>query len=154
MRQTIQADRVNRLAEEALFAVGEQRQLLKKNLRLVHGIGKEFERALSDLDVIARSIAVDAKAAGFTHARPELLDRECSMAPRAQGSRGVTFPHMRAAVAPPTEQVHHACGHACFCHTASRESCSACRTAAFDAAMAARRYEDGLTTEQLLERRA
>lgn len=73
MRQTTQVDRVNRLAEEALFAVGEQRALLKKNLRLVRGLGQEFESALTDLDVIARSIAIDAKAAGFTHARPELL---------------------------------------------------------------------------------
>ncbi len=76
------------------------------------------------------------------------------MASRAQSSRGVTFPHMRAAVAPPTEHVHHGCEHTCLCRTPSRESCGACRTAAFDAAMVTRRYEDALTTEQLLMRRA
>jgi hypothetical protein len=65
--------RICRLAEDALFAVGEQRELLKKNLRLVRHVSQEFELALSDLDVIARSIAIDAKAAGVSYVRPELL---------------------------------------------------------------------------------
>lgn len=74
MRHNLQAERVNRLAEEALFAVGEQRELLKKNLCLVRHVGQQFELALTNLDVIARSIAIDAKAAGFTYSRPELTE--------------------------------------------------------------------------------
>lgn len=66
----------------------------------------------------------------------------------------MTFPHMRAAVAPRTVHVHAGCGHGCICRSKGRASCRTCRTEAFNAAMARRRYEDSLTTEQLLTRRA
>lgn len=66
--------RVCRLAENALFVVGEQRETLKKNLRIVRAISDQLEVQLNDLDAVARSIAVDAKAAGVVYIRPELLD--------------------------------------------------------------------------------
>lgn len=66
--------RVCRLAENALYVVGEQREVLKKNLRIVRAIGEEIEGQLTELDTIARSIAMDAKAAGVVYVRPDLLE--------------------------------------------------------------------------------
>lgn len=70
--------------------------------------------------------------------------------------------HGKSPAAPAKSTHRHACGHGCACYAPEATDCRRCRREKWRAAQAdrfgaavARLYdEDGLTTEQLLERRA
>jgi hypothetical protein len=66
----------------------------------------------------------------------------------------MSFPKQRIAMALPPSHVHVGCDHWCFCHRRSTDTCLDCRRQHFDVLMAQQRYEDRLSTTELLDRRA
>ena len=66
----------------------------------------------------------------------------------------LTMPPREKVIPGRRTHVHPGCGHGCACYNSATPDCRRCQTEAFNAAMAKRHYEDSLTTEELLERRA